>query len=89
MTDLRTDAEIEIAKFWCNRRGEAVIVKLVQYHGRWCCDLRRHYTNQQGMFAPTNKGLMLDLRKLPELVKAVERAEKQAQAHGLLDGGDE
>jgi len=88
MTDLRTDAEpIEIAKFWANRRGEAVIVRLIDLEGRWFFDARRYYTDKHGKFAPTAKGLTLSVLKLPEFVKAITKAEAEARNRGLLDGG--
>lgn len=84
------DAEpIEIAKFWANRSGDAIIIKLVQYHGRWCVDVRRYYSTREGLFAPTNKGLMVSIGKLPDLAKAIARAETQAGKHGLISGGVE
>jgi Transcriptional Coactivator p15 (PC4) len=86
----QVDAEpIEIAKFWANRGGDAIIVKLVQYHGRWCVDCRRYFTNKSGLFSPTAKGLMISVRKLPDLVKAITRAEEEANKRGLIAGGDE
>jgi hypothetical protein len=87
--DVRTDAEpIEVAKFWANRSGDAVIIKLVQYHGRWCIDVRRNITTRQGLFAPTSKGLMLSIGKLPDLAKAIARAEAEAGKHGLISEGE-
>jgi hypothetical protein len=88
--DLTTDAKpIEVTKFWANRSGEAIIINLVQFHGRWCLDARRNYTNKEGLFAPINKGSMIALGKLPEFTKALARAERKAIELGLLDGGDE
>lgn len=86
-------AEVEISKFWANRRGDAIIVKLVEFGGKWFIDARRHYTDRSGRFAPTAKGTMLCIRKLPELLKAIEKAEREARARNLIDndgdGGDE
>jgi hypothetical protein len=74
--------EIEIAKFWANRSGDAVIVRLVQYESRWFVDIRRH-ASEAGKFVPTKKGLFVLGRKLPELIKALNKAERH------LNGGGE
>ncbi len=81
--------EIEIAKDWANRKGEAIITKLVEFKGRWFIDVRRHYTNKDGRFAPTPKGLMLPVRKIVNLAKAVTKAEAEARSRGMISDGSE
>jgi hypothetical protein len=76
---------VEIAKFWRNRRGEAVIVSLREYEGRVLIDCRVNFTNKEGKFQPTNKGLSLVVLRLPELAKAINKALTTAQSLGLLD----
>jgi transcriptional coactivator p15 (PC4) len=78
---------VEIAKFWRNRRGEAVIVSLREYEGRVLIDCRVNFTNKEGKFQPTNKGLSLVVLRLPELAKAINKALTTAQSLGLLDDG--
>jgi hypothetical protein len=39
----KLDAPIEIAKFWKNRAGEAVIVQLREYHDQVLIDARVNY----------------------------------------------
>jgi hypothetical protein len=80
---------IEIAKFWRNRKGEAVIVQLREYKGRTLIDCRVHFTDKEGKLQPTHKGLTMLLGKLPELSKALAKAEKKAAELGLLEGADE
>jgi hypothetical protein len=76
---------VEIAKFWRNRRGEAVIVSLREYEGRVLIDCRVNFTNKEGKFQPTSKGLSLVVLRLPELAKAVTKALAKARELGLID----
>ncbi len=84
---------VEIAKFWRNRRGEAVIVCLREYEGRALIDCRVHFTNKEGKLQPTSKGLSLVVLRLPELAKAISKALAKARELGLIDdesgGSDE
>lgn len=75
---------IIVAEFWCNRRGEAVRVQLREYEGVAILDLRRHYTASDGVLRPTKKGLSIAIRKLPDLVSAINKAEQKARALGLI-----
>jgi hypothetical protein len=83
----RLPEPIEIAKFWRNRRGEAVVVQLREYEGHVLVDARTHFTNSQGKLQATSKGLSLVIRKLPELASALAKAEVKARELGLLDEG--
>jgi hypothetical protein len=80
---------IEIAKFWRNRRGEAVIVSLREYEGRALIDCRVNFTNKEGKFQPTAKGLSLVVARLPELAKAINKALARAKELGLIHGETE
>jgi hypothetical protein len=75
---------IEVAKFWANRRGEAVIVSLREYEGAVVIDVRRFYTGADGKFAPTRKGISLTINKLPDLATAINKAVTKAQELGLI-----
>lgn len=77
-------APVEVAKFWRNRRGEAVIVQLREYEGRILLDARVYFTNSDGKLKPTAKGLSLAVLRLPELAAAIEKAHRKAQELGLL-----
>jgi transcriptional coactivator p15 (PC4) len=76
---------VEIAKFWKNRKGEAVIVTLKDFDGRTIVDIRTHFTTKDGKFQPTGKGLALMVLRLPELAAAVNKALAKAREIGLLD----
>jgi Transcriptional Coactivator p15 (PC4) len=84
MDDPRAKLPVEISKFWANRRGEAAIVSLREYEGVVVVDVRKHYVAASGRLAPTKKGIALVVRKLPELAKALAKAERMAIKLGLL-----
>jgi hypothetical protein len=71
---------IVAAKFWRNRRGEAVVVRLKEYKGRALADVG----DKTGRLVPTTKGIAVKMSKLPELAAAIRRAETKARALGLL-----
>ena len=79
---------VEIAKFWKNRRGDAVIVQLREYEGHALVDVRQNYTAADGTLKPTGKGLALAVLRLPDLRKAIVKAEARAIELGLLGAGD-
>jgi Transcriptional Coactivator p15 (PC4) len=84
---------IEVAKFWRNRRGEAVIVSLRTFEGRILVDCRIFFTASDGRLQATKKGLSLAVARLPELAEAITKALAQARTLGLIgdddDGGDQ
>lgn len=75
---------IEIAKFWRNRKGEAVIVQLREFEGHAIVDARVNFTDHEGQLRPTKKGLSIAVRRLPELAAALAKAERKARELGLL-----
>jgi Transcriptional Coactivator p15 (PC4) len=77
---------VEIAKFWRNRRGEAVIVQLCEYEGHVLADARVNFTNQEGKLQPTGKGISISAHRLPELAAALAKAERKARELGLIKG---
>jgi hypothetical protein len=79
---------IEIASFWRNRRGEAVVVQLREYEGRALVDVRVNFSAPDGHLRPTPKGLSIVVARLPQLAAALVKAEKKARELGLLDGED-
>jgi hypothetical protein len=76
---------IEVAKFWKNRKGEAIIVTLKNFEGRSIIDIRTHFTTKDGKLQPTSKGLALMALRLPELSKAINAALAKARTLGLID----
>jgi hypothetical protein len=79
---------IEIAKISKNRRRlESVHVTLSEYEGRVLIGVRIYATGADGIDRPTPKGVAMGIRKLPELARALAKAEAQARALGLLPDG--
>jgi Transcriptional Coactivator p15 (PC4) len=79
--------EIELSKMWANRRGEAIIAKLVTWQGKTFIDIRKYFTDQSGRFAPTKKGFTLSVHKLPELARNIARTEHEVRKRGLIGEG--
>jgi Transcriptional Coactivator p15 (PC4) len=75
---------LEIARFWKNRRGEAIVVRLSAYEGHVLIDQRTWFTAADGTLKP-GKGLACAIRHLPELAAALNKALIEARARGLLD----
>lgn len=77
---------VEIAKFWKNRgRYESLRVSLSEYEGHPLINVRVYTTGSDGIDRPTPKGVSLGIRKLPELARALVKAEAEARRLGLLD----
>lgn len=76
---------VEIAKFWKNRgRNESLHVSLSEYEGHSLVNVRIYSTGSDGIDRPTTKGIAMGIRKLPELARAIEKAESEARRLGLL-----
>lgn len=77
---------VEIAQFWKNRsRVESLHVSLSEYEGHVLINVRIYATGTDGIDRPTTKGVAMSVRKLPELAKALVKAEATARDMGLLD----
>lgn len=79
----RTLAEID--KFWRDRGGRAVIVRLIEYNGHRLVDLRTFFTADDGTLRPA-KGFVCNVRLLPRLARAIAKATAKARELGLIDG---
>lgn len=78
---------VVVARFWANRRGEAIFIQLREYEGRALVDVRKHFTAKDGTMQPTKKGLSIVVARLPELAAALTKAAAKAVELGLLEGG--
>jgi hypothetical protein len=77
---------IVISKFWKNRRrNESVHVTLSEYEGHSLINVRVYSTGMDGIDRPTTKGLAMSVRKLPELARALVKAEAKAVELGLVE----
>ncbi|MEK9281189.1 transcriptional coactivator p15/PC4 family protein [Bradyrhizobium sp. ISRA442] len=76
----------KIASFWRNRqRREEVRITLSRYEGRPVVSVWVFFTTQDGRMQPSKKGLVLAVSKLPELRKALEKAETMALELDLIE----
>jgi hypothetical protein len=73
-----------VARFWRNRKGEAVVVQLRQFEGRAIADARVYFTTKDGKLQPTKKGLCVVVARLPDLPAALNKALARATDLGLL-----
>lgn len=77
---------VEVAKFWKNRRrNESVHVSLSEYEGHVLINVRVYATGADGIDRPTPKGVAMGIQKLPELARALAKAEAKARELGLVD----
>jgi hypothetical protein len=74
---------ITCAKFWRNRRGEAVHVRLGKYKDT-ALDIRVFRSDQSGYMWPSTKGIAVMMAKLPELKAAIDKARQDMSRLGLL-----
>jgi len=81
---IKIGAPVIVAEFWANRRGESIRVQFYEFEGTTLLDIRKHYTAADGVLRPTRKGLSVTIRRLPDLAKAIVKAERMAHELGLL-----
>ena len=81
------EVPVQISKFWKNRRrNESVHVTLSEYEGHCLINVRVYSTGTDGIDRPTPKGVAMGIRRLPELARALAKAEAKARELGLIDG---
>ena len=77
---------ITVAKISKNRRRtESVHISLSEYEGHNLINVRVYATGSDGIDRPTVKGVSMSVRKLPELARALAKAEAKARELGLLE----
>jgi hypothetical protein len=72
-------------------RTEELRVALKEYKGHRYADIRTYcdpYADEGQGRVPTRKGVTLSLTKLPKLIAALQQAESEARAAGLLPNQD-
>jgi hypothetical protein len=79
-----------IARFWKSARDRSkhVRVDLSEFKGHRLVGIRIWETGTDGIDRPTVKGITLAIRKLPELTRALLKAEDRAREMGLLGADD-
>jgi hypothetical protein len=75
---------VEVAKFWKNRKHDAIVVSLRTYEGRNFLDVRTH-AMKDGCLVPTPKGVTVAIPRMAELSAAMTKALAKARELGLLD----
>jgi hypothetical protein len=77
----------EIAKLWKDRRRiKSVHVDLSTFENHPFINIRIWETGSDGIDRPTKAGVALGVAKLPELARALAKAEAKARELGLIDG---
>jgi Transcriptional Coactivator p15 (PC4) len=77
-----------IDKWWRNRAGDAVYVRLSSFEGHNLIDVRSWRADREGISQP-GKGIALSVKHLPRLYAAIGKAMAEARARGLIDDGGE
>jgi hypothetical protein len=76
-----------IAQFEKNAT-EVVRISLTEYRGRKLVDVRVHYTDDEGQYRPTKKGVSLSLEIYPDFKRALTALEKILLERELLSPED-
>lgn len=85
--ETRTLAVVD--KFWRDRSGRAVVVRLIEFNGHALIDLRTFYTADDGTLKPA-KGFACNVRLLPRLARSIEKAVAKGRELNLIsDKGGE
>jgi hypothetical protein len=75
-----------VFQVWKGRqRSECIRLTLSRYKGKAIADLRVFFTTSSGHMQPTKKGIAFGVAKLPELRKALEKAEATAIDLDLIE----
>ena len=75
-----------IFQLWKGRqRNECIRLTISRYKGKPIADLRVFFTTKAGCMQPSKKGIAFAIAKLPELRKALERAEAKAIELDLIE----
>jgi hypothetical protein len=78
---------LDIDRWWRNRRGETILLRLSSYEGHNLIDLRTWFTAADGTLQPA-KGFCCSVKHLPRLAEAFAKAAAKARELGLI-GDDE
>jgi hypothetical protein len=76
---------VMVDRFWRDRAGRAIFTRLTTYEGHNLVDIRTFFTGADGTMQPA-KGLSCSVTRLPDLLKALQKAHAKAIELGLIDG---
>lgn len=66
------------------KSGDEFRVEITNFNGGYWINVRRWYLNDAGELNPTKLGVNVAVEHLPALSRLVRRANKRAEADGLL-----
>ena len=78
-----------VDRLWANRQHDAVYVTLSTFRDQNLIDIRKHAMNGSGKLVPTTKGIALNVTRLRDLQKAVDRAVRKAVELNLIKSESE
>jgi len=76
--------QVIVDSFWKNRSGQAVRVTLSTFETVNLFDVREFFTNKDGVLCPSKKGIACNILRLPEMIAALQKAQRKAIELGLL-----
>jgi hypothetical protein len=87
MSEKSAPLAVPIAKFFksARDRNKHLRVDLGEHMGHPLVNVRIWQTGSDGIDRPTVQGIALAVRKLPELARALAKAEAKARELGLLE----
>ena len=86
MTEAPATVIAEIAQWPLNRRGEFVRVTIEQFKGIDLLNIRKWYLDDNEALRPGKGGIALNVKHLPQLADALNKALAQARVAGLVEG---
>lgn len=78
------DDEVIIERWWGNRSGDAIVVRLTTFRGQRLIDVRKWYTDPKGILLP-GKGFAANVKHIPRLIKALTKALSKVDAPRAVD----
>ena len=75
-------AEVIVAEWAINNRGETARISLERYKGTWRIGCRKWYLDDNNKLCPTRQGLSLRVEHLPRLAAALADALSAARERG-------
>jgi transcriptional coactivator p15 (PC4) len=82
-------AEVTVAEWPINNRGETARISLELYKGAWRIGCRKWCLDDDGKLCPTRQGISLRVEHLPRLAGAVAKALTAAHERGLIQADRE
>lgn len=78
---------VDVDRWWKNRAGEAIHVRLTTYNNHNLVDVRTWFTGDDGKMKP-GKGFACAVKHLPKLAAVFAKATEKARELGLIGDDD-